>query len=170
MKKSYITGVSGTGKSTLAEEFGKRGFNAIDLDDGFCAWRNIKTNKEANIKDKTKPGFYDENDWYCDLKRLHDFIDRQKETIFVFGASANQDRFLSVFDKIFLLKCSPETFSKRMDLRTNHRYGKLPAERENELRWFEEFNNHVIEKGASIIDAENPVTQVADEILAESEI
>ncbi len=170
MKKYYyITGVSGAGKSTLAEEFRKRGLDAIDLDDGFCAWRNIKTNKKANIEEKARRGFYDENDWYCDLKKLNAYLDQQKKTLFVFGASANQDSFLSVFKKIFLLKCSPAVFSERIDSRTNNSYGKLSAEKENELCWFQEFNTQMINSGATIIDAENTIAQVADEILTKLE-
>ena len=168
MKKYYITGVSGTGKSTLTEEFRKKGFNSIDLDDGFCTWKNIGTGKEADINESDQPGFYEENDWYCDLEKLYEFLKEQNEPIFIFGACANQDSFLPFFDKIFLLKCSPEIFSERIDLRTNNNYGKLPFAKENELHWFEEFNASMLKKGAIEINAENSIAQVADEILAKS--
>lgn len=170
MKIYYITGVSGTGKSTLTKEFEKRGLNAVDLDSGFCVWRNIKTGEEADVKNKAKPGFYDENDWYCDLKKLNNFLSHHEEPIFIFGACANQDDFLASSDRIFLLKCNPDVFLKRIEARTNNSYGKLPQEKENELRWFQEFNNNMIGKGAIIINAENPIDQVVDEILTKSGI
>lgn len=169
MKKYYITGVSGTGKSTLTEEFRKRGFNSVDLDSGFCKWKNIETGKDADVNEKIQQGFYDENDWYCDLEKIREFLDQQKEAVFVFGACANQGSFLSSFDKIFLLKCSPEIFSKRIDLRTDNDYGKLLQEKENELLWFEEFNDNMLKEGAIVINAENSLVQVADEIIAKSE-
>lgn len=170
MKKYYITGVSGTGKSTLTETFKKRGLNSVDLDSGFCKWRNIETGEEANIKEKGVPGFYDKNDWYCDLEKLTELLKDQTGPLFVFGACANQNDFLHYFDKLFLLKCSPEVFSKRIDLRTNNNYGKLPSEKENELRWFEEFNESVTKNGAIAINAENPPDQVAEEIIAQTKM
>lgn len=168
MKKYYITGVSGTGKSTLSEEFKRRGINAVDLDSGFCEWKNIKTGKASDLEEKTKPGFYDENDWYCDLEKFQEFMSNQKDAVFVFGACANQNNFLSIFDKIFLLKCSPDTFVKRLNVRTNNIYGKLSSEKENELRWFQEYNEQLIKKSAIIVDAEKPLDQVADEIISRS--
>ncbi len=34
----YITGVAGSGKSTLREELEQRGHRAEDADESFCAW------------------------------------------------------------------------------------------------------------------------------------
>ncbi len=167
-KKYYITGVSGTGKSTLTEEFKKRGLNAVDLDDGFCAWKNIKTGEVSNVLDKDAEDFYDKNDWYYDLEKLLSFLDKQKDTLYVFGASANQDEFLHLFDKIFLLTCDPKTFCARIDSRTNNAYGKRPSEKENELRWFEEFNVLMIKRGAIVIDTENPIENVVEDIVSKS--
>ncbi len=42
MKKIYITGISGTGKSTIIEKLIKKGINAIDLDSNFCCWKDKK--------------------------------------------------------------------------------------------------------------------------------
>jgi adenylate kinase family enzyme len=170
MKKYYFTGVSGTGKSTITAELKKRGLNAFDLDDGFCSWKNIETGKEADPKDKDNENFYNENDWYCNIEKLQELISQQKDTIFVFGTSANQDDFLKLFDRVFLLKCTPEIFTQRITSRTNNSYGKRPSELENELRWFEEFNTHLIEQGSIIIDTEKPIEAVADEIVSRTEI
>jgi len=49
MKKIYITGISGTGKSTIAEELNKKGIYSIDIDSekfNLCHWKNKET-KEA---------------------------------------------------------------------------------------------------------------------------
>lgn len=169
MKRYYITGVSGTGKSTLAQEFKKRGLNAVDLDSGFCSWKNIKTGAEANINDKDSADFYNENDWYCDVEKLNNFLNEQTSPLYVFGASANQNDFLNLFDKIFLLKCSPETFCKRIDLRTNNSYGKRASEKENELRWFEGFNSLMVDKGAIVINAEDSIEEVINHIISKYE-
>ncbi|PIR97266.1 MAG: hypothetical protein COT91_02300 [Candidatus Doudnabacteria bacterium CG10_big_fil_rev_8_21_14_0_10_41_10] len=51
MSKYYITGISGTGKSTLAEELKKRGFFTIDIDieKDLCCWRNKKPGRKLII-------------------------------------------------------------------------------------------------------------------------
>lgn len=165
-KRYYITGVSGTGKSTLTQELKRRGLNAVDLDTGLCSWKNTRTLEEAIAIDKDRDDFYHKNDWYCDEEQLHKLLKEQNGDLFVFGACANQDEFLQFFNKIFLLKCNPDTFTKRILLRTNNDYGKHPAELRNELQWFEEFNNHLIAQGAVVINVEAFVEDVIDEIIS----
>ena len=49
----YITGVSGTGKTTVCEELTKRGFFAIDQDSkmyGLCSWKHNETKETAQFE------------------------------------------------------------------------------------------------------------------------
>ena len=60
MKKVYITGVSGTGKSTITEELARRGIFAVSTDaiEGLCCWRNKKT------REKIKYDFNGDENWF----------------------------------------------------------------------------------------------------------
>ncbi len=43
----YITGIGGSGKSSVKEELKKRGYEAHDVDEGFANFFNIKTNEKV---------------------------------------------------------------------------------------------------------------------------
>lgn len=163
MKRYYITGVCGTGKSTIAEELNKRGIFAVDLD-LLCSWKNNET-KEPTEK-QIGGDFLEANDWYCDIPKLKDILNKDTAVAFVVGVAANQDEFLDMFDKIFLLQCSPETFIKRIDSRTNNDFGKHPIEKEHVLNWYTELEANMLAKGAISINTEAPVGEVVDAILS----
>jgi hypothetical protein len=85
VKRVLITGMSGTGKSSVIAELGAQGYKAVDTDDGWCEptpdgrqrWR------EEAIED---------------LLRTED-----GEVLFVAGCEENQGRLRSWFDHIILL-------------------------------------------------------------------
>jgi broad-specificity NMP kinase len=170
MKKIYITGVSGTGKSTLAVEFQKRGYYSIDIDNvkGLCHWVNKETKEEGYYYSGIGREFLDSHDWICDIEKLKEiFTEHKDENIAVFGILDNEDEFLPLFDKIFLLKISEEVASNRVDSRTNHDFGKHSSEKEWIKSWQNEFEDNLIEKGAILINAEEPKNIIADKILSQ---
>ena len=167
-KRYYITGVSGTGKSTVAEELNKRGIKAIDQDSrvyGLCSWKHNQTKEDTRFEYGIGKEFLEANDWYCDIEKLKKLFDSFDETVFVCGVTANQDDYLNLFDKVFLLQCSPETFSKRIDIRENNQFGKHPSEKEHLLNWYVELEQGLVEKGAIVINSEFSTDIVVDEIL-----
>ena len=106
------------------------------------------------------------NDWICDgesLKKL--LLAQDKEITFALGMPANQDEFLPFFDSVLLLQCSEETFLNRIDIRTENTFGKEKVEREHILNFYKNFEEKLIKNGAVPINAENPVSKVADDIL-----
>jgi adenylylsulfate kinase-like enzyme len=56
MRKVYITGVSGTGKTTTAKELQKRGFYVISIDevDNLCSWIDQETGENHGGKEEVK--------------------------------------------------------------------------------------------------------------------
>ena len=167
-KRYYITGVSGTGKSTVAEELNKRGFFAIDQDSrvyGLCKWKHNTTKEDAQFQYGIGKEFLEANDWYCDVPKLEQLLETATGPAFVCGVTANQDDYLNLFDKVFLLQCSPETFSKRIDERENNQFGKDPSEKEHILGWYEDLERGLISKGAIVINCEAATSDIADEIL-----
>lgn len=167
-KRYYITGISGVGKSTIAQELNRRGIHAIDQDKrehGLCSWKHNETKEKAKFEYGIGKEFLEENDWYCDEEKLKKLLDTFEETVFVCGYTCNQDEYLYLFDKVFLLHCSPETFLKRIDTRTNNNFGKHESEREYILSWYQEFEKDLVDKGAIAINSEAPVEVILEEIL-----
>lgn len=110
MKRVLLTGMSGTGKSSVVAELTARGYKAIDTDYGFCdvqpdgrqLWREDAIEKLLATEDA--------------------------EVLFVAGCEENQGRFHPRFDHIVLLSAPLETMVERLDTRTNNPYGKSPLE------------------------------------------
>ncbi len=167
-KRYYITGISGTGKTSIAIELKNRGMYAIDQDSrvfGLCNWRNNKTKDLVKFEYGIGKEFLEENDWYCDIDKLKTLLNNGPDLVFVCGVTANQDEYFNLFDKVFLLQCPPEIFLKRLDDREDNKFGKHSSEKEHILGLYKNFEDNLINKGAIIINSNNPIDVVVDDIL-----
>src|SRR3989344_7767959 len=119
MSKIYITGISGVGKSTLGIELNKRGIISFDLDaiKGLCHWQHKSTKERAHYYTGIGKDWLDAHDYICDQKKLEALLSEQKGNVAVLGLASNQDDFLSLFDKLFLLHCKKEVFLHRLNTR-----------------------------------------------------
>ena len=168
MKKIYITGVSGTGKTTVAKELEKRGFYTISIDEveGLCSWVHQETREKHGGKDtELTLEFVDAHDWILDVEYLNKLLEKDVETAFVLGMAGNQNDFLHMFDKILLLQCSPETFSARIDARTDNDFGKDPKIKSQILNRYKSYAEEMLAKGAISIDTEKPIDEVVATVL-----
>lgn len=162
--KILVTGVSGTGKSSLARFLSKRGVTTIDLDDDLCHWRNRKTGETTGWEPGRSDAWYAEHGWLCELPDLKAFLDSNEDVVAV-GLSSNQEEYLPWFDKVVLLYSKPETVVKRLMTRIDNDYGKHPNEQQRLLNWQPEFDRQMREKGAIAIDADQPIAEVAEQVL-----
>lgn len=170
MKKIYITGISGTGKTTVHEELKKKGLHSISLDetDGLCCWVNKETGEKIERKIDLNKDFTSKHDWICDTEYLKKLLAKDTDWVFVLGMPSNQDDFLDMFDKILLLQCKSETFLHRLTHRTNNEFGKDKSLQETILGWYQEFENKMLAKGAISIDTEKPIAEVVEDVLKQS--
>ena len=172
MSKIYITGVSGTGKSTLAAELINRGVAAFDMDavDDLCDWRHKKTREPGTYEYGIGAEWLDEHEYVCDQKKLEQLINAPKGNVAVLGVVSNQDELLPLFDKVFLLCCKEETFLHRLDTRDgDNQFAKDKSEQEHILSWYKGFEKKMLEQGAIPISTEDPIDKVADKIMAETD-
>jgi shikimate kinase len=113
MKRVLITGMSGTGKSTLLHELAARGYRAVDTDygdyfevvDGERLWRADRV-----------------------TALLAGAADAPGGVLFAAGTTRNQGRFYPYLDHIVLLSAPPEVLVARVAGRTTNPFGKDPAE------------------------------------------
>ena len=119
MSKIYITGISGTGKSTLAKELSQRGVVVFDIDavEGLCHWRHKETHKDAHYRYGIGGEWLEAHEWICDMEMLQKLLNTENGHVVVVGCASNQNEFLYLFDKIFLLQCKEETFLQRLSTR-----------------------------------------------------
>lgn len=169
MNRFYITGVSGTGKSALMKELQKRGVRAFDIDavPGLCHWKNKITGERAKYQSGIGKDWIEAHDWICDKVKLMELLEAQDGTaVVIAGIASNQDEYLGLFDKIFLLQCREETFLHRLSTREENKFAKEKSEQEQVLSWYKDFEDKMRKKGAVPINTEDSIHAVADQIIS----
>ncbi|MEV0644987.1 AAA family ATPase [Phytomonospora sp. NPDC050363] len=110
-----ITGMSGTGKSTVLAELAERGYTTVDADaDEWSHW---------GLGPDGKP------DWMWREDRMAELLSTSDGPgLFVAGTSVNQGKFYAHFDKVVLFSAPPAVMLERIASRTNNEYGKSPEQ------------------------------------------
>lgn len=158
--KVYVTGLSGTGKSSVAKAFAAKGIASVDIDMmDLCHWENINTKKRVEWEPGSSKEWHLSHAWVCDIDGLKEFIAKQEDVVVV-GCAANQDGYLHLFDKFFVLHAEPETMLARIHERTDNPFGKDPAEQWRIFHRQKEFEDEMVQKGAVLVDANQPLDRV----------
>lgn len=167
MKRFYITGVSGTGKSTTGEALQKRGFHVIDIDDhvyNLCKWVHKNTGEIAQTHSSTDNQFFKNHKRICDREKLIELMN-DKQIVFVVGLTDNQSEILDLFDKIFLLSCDENTLIHRIVNRTNNFFGKHESEQKMILMGYKKYEKEMLDLGAISITTNKPLNEIVEEII-----
>jgi shikimate kinase len=125
MKRILLTGMSGSGKSTVTSALAARGYTAIDLDcDTFSEWVELNGAAEP-------PGspVESDRDWMWRAERVHQLLSLEDaDVLFLSGCASNMRQFLPRFDHIILLSAPADLIVERLKNRTTNPYGKHPDE------------------------------------------
>ncbi|MBS2539730.1 AAA family ATPase [Catenulispora sp. NF23] len=151
MTRILVTGMSGTGKTTLLEELGRRGHRVVDTDYG--DWHEVVDGERLWHEGR--------------IGALLDGVaDDSHELLFVQGTVRNQGHFRDRFDHVVLLSAPAEVIIERLATRTDNPYGKNPAELVETLENLE-LVEPLLRKSATLeVVTTVPVTEVADVVLA----
>ena len=110
MKRVLLTGMSGTGKSSVTRELVARGYKAVDTDDG---WSEPRPDGRQTWREDAIQVLLSTED---------------ADVLFVAGCEENQGKFHPQFDHVVLLSAPLETLVERLATRTDNTYGKAPEE------------------------------------------
>jgi dephospho-CoA kinase len=148
MKRVLLTGMSGTGKSTVVEELVARGYRAVDLD---------------------QPGWSvhaPDGDWVWNEPRVHELLTGDTgDLLFLSGCAENQGKFYGLLDEVILLSAPKDVMIERLRTRTNNSYGKAPEELSLVLHYVETVEP-LIRNGASHeIDTNKSLDEVVERVL-----
>lgn len=142
MSRILLTGMSGTGKTTLLEELARRGHHTVDTDYG--NWTR-------------SDGTWHEG-------RMDELLTRSD--VIVSGTVENQGKFYDRFQHVVLLTAPLAVLIERVQRRTNNPYGKSPAE-QAEIAHYLQTVEPLLRSGATLeLDARRPVVELADAVEA----
>ena len=154
MKRVLLTGMSGTGKSSVIEELAARGYKAIDTDSGWPhGWHEW-----ANVNG--------EPDWVWREDRIQELLSTEDaELLFVSGTASNQGKFYAQFDHVVLLSAPTAVIVERLATRTNNPYGKSPEDLARVLGHVETVEPLLRRRATAEVDTSVPLDQVVETIL-----
>jgi shikimate kinase len=150
VKRVLITGMSGTGKSSLLAELAARGYRSADTDygdyyetvDGERLWRVDRIEALLSSAPDELPGL-----------------------LFVQGTTRNQVLFYPRFSHIVLLSAPAEVLIERLAARTTNPYGKDPAELAQTLAYLRTVEPALRASATLEVVTTVPVARVADIVL-----
>jgi dephospho-CoA kinase len=144
-----VTGMSGTGKSSVLAELARRGHRVVDTDDGDWV-------EEVRLPDGQGP----ERMWRDE--RIAALLDQHEDgALFVSGCVANQGTFYPRFDAIVLLRAPVAVILERIATRKTNRFGRTDAEREAILRDISEVEPLLRAGATDELDTRAPLADVA---------
>ena len=165
-KRFLITGVAGSGKSSVARELRKRGYAAYDTEVGFSYHVNKKTGEKAAYPAHPTLEWYEAHERVFDEKVLEDLFKKHAgEDLFICSIAANQKKYYPDFAKIFLLTADDDTLVKRIEQRTDNHFGKHPLELQRIIDRHQSFDDELKAAGAVVIDSTQPMDKVVEQIL-----
>ncbi|MBX3579429.1 MAG: nucleoside kinase [Rhizobiaceae bacterium] len=168
VRNYLIEGVSGTGKTAVAEELERRGHHVIHGDRALAYLGD-----PLNGAPLDRPAFADEADavawinahWIWPVDTVRSLVaDRTAPMSFFCGASRNSQHFIDLFDEVFVLEIDLGTLQGRLARRPDDEFGGHPAERALIARLHA--TREDIPEDAVVIDATGPVASVVDDILS----
>jgi dephospho-CoA kinase len=152
--RMLITGMSGTGKSTVIAELAKRGHRAVDLDSP--DYSEIVPAAEGEIT-----GVGGGMDWIWNEERVATLLDSAgAEPLFLSGCSPNQGRFYPRLDRVILLTAPLDVILHRLATRTTNDFGKRPEEGAATLELIETVEPLLRQRADLVIDTTAPLDSV----------
>ncbi|HEY4963931.1 MAG TPA: AAA family ATPase [Candidatus Saccharimonadales bacterium] len=173
MSLVYITGISGSGKSSVMKELEKHGFEAHGVDEeGFADWIDRDTGMavpfphydiNVNVHD-----WYRKHRWVLSEKRigeLKEYADKANRVVFLAGTADGEDKVWHFFNKVITLSVDEATMRQRLEQRPDNHFGKTAEEMADILKWLKDHNDNYQNFGAFVVDATRPLNQVVDDVI-----
>jgi dephospho-CoA kinase len=162
MKRILITGMSGTGKSSVIGELAARGYQAVDADSpAYSEWVEVSGDTSALGSPE-----WGAKDWVWREDRMQAFLSTEDaDLLFVSGCAANMSKFLPQFDHVVLLSAPAEVIVERLATRTANAYGKRPEEVARTLELMESVEPRLRRVAGHEIDTSAPLDEVVATLL-----
>lgn len=157
MKRVLLTGMSGTGKSTVVAELAARGYKAIDLDEDGLSELVVVPGDELT-------GVGSGQDWVWREEAVASLLSTEDaDVLFAGGCSPNQGQFR--FDHVVLLSAPAQVIAERLATRTTNSFGKDPGELARTLELQETIEPLIREEADLELDTTASLDETVDAVL-----
>jgi adenylate kinase family enzyme len=166
VRNYLIEGMSGAGKTSVAEELERRGYHVIHGDRTLAYFGDPQTGKPlpALSRESVDNITWAYERWIWDVAKVKSVMaDESHALSFFCGGSRNAHHYIDLFDGIFVLEVDLDTLKRRVGGRGDDEFGGKPEQ------WALLARLHAtkegIPKGGIAIDATQPIARVVDAIL-----
>ena len=166
----WVTGLSGTGKSSIAAHLRELGHWSVDADDdGMSGWRSHETGElvPSPPVDQRPADWLDRFSWCIDVRRVEELRPRSDgRVVFLVGAVENEAEVLALADVVVCLVADADTLGQRLTTRRTNDFGQAPGDIEAVLSWLGVYEERHVAIGAVMVDATQRLPGVVAEVLA----
>lgn len=164
----HVTGVAGTGKSTLRKEFTRLGSLAADGDDGLCGWFDLSGKQVPNVPLENRTSdWYENHQWRLMPGAVERLGDQCADGVgYLLGVFADATEISEQFGARYFLTAPTEVILARLKARDGVGYDTRFAAFGGPDAWQEAAESYWAQEGYLPLDADRPVAAVATELLA----
>ena len=165
----FVTGVAGSGKSTLCAHLRALGASAHDADEGISRHVYLADGLPAATPPRSEqtPEWAEAHEYRFDLGQVRELARAGKNgTAFLLGAAYGDDEVITIADRSFYLDLGEDQLLARLAARGPGGYGSELHEVESILAWHAGAAERYEALGAIRLDATLPAREIAARLLA----
>lgn len=152
-KRILITGMSGTGKSTVLAELLRRGYEAVETERS--EWSTLVRDDDGS------------EDWLLRVDAVVGLLGRPRErALFLAATTSNQGAIYPLLDEVVLLSAPADVILERVARRTSNPYGRTAEQRALILEHLATVEPLLRASATIEIDATAPLDAVVDRLEA----